>query len=122
MAGGDPCGLFTVTSARNDSSFVPRSAECRAVSSCGWVSMNDVVTPPAAKSGSSSTACRNGMLVATPRTRNSASARRARSSACCQSRPRQVSLTNSESKWALTSAPAWTVPPSMRTPAPPGER
>ena len=49
--------------------------------------MNDVVTPPAAKSGSSSTACRNGMFVDTPRTRNSASARRARRTAVVQSRP-----------------------------------
>ena len=53
----------------------------RAVSSCGCVSMNEVVTPPGAKSGSSSTAWRKGMLVETPRIRNSASARRAFSTA-----------------------------------------
>ena len=84
--------------------------------------MKLVVTPPAAKSGSSSTACRNGMLVATPRIRNSASARLALATACGQSRPRQVSFTNSESKCALTSAPECTVPPSTRVPPPPGER
>ena len=59
------------------SSLVPRSPLPRACSSCGWVSMNDVVMLPAPKSGSSSTACRNGMLVETPRIRNSATARRA---------------------------------------------
>ena len=43
--------------------------------------MNEVVTRPARKSGSSTTACRNGMFVDTPRIRNSASARRARATA-----------------------------------------
>ena len=62
------------------------------------------------------------MFVATPRIRNSATARRARATADGKSRPRQVSLVSSESKWALTSAPAKVVPPSSRTPAPPGER
>ena len=61
------------------------------------------------------------MLVATPRTRNSASARRARRTAVPKSRPRQVSLTSSESKCADTSAPTL-VPPSNRMPAPPGVR
>ncbi len=84
--------------------------------------MKSVLTPPAAKSGSSTTACRKGMLVDTPRTRNSASARRALVTACAQSRPRQVSLTSRESKCGLTSVPECTVPPSIRTPAPPGER
>ena len=68
------------------------------------VSMKLVVTPPAAKSGSSSTACRNGMFVATPRIRNSASARRALATACDQSRPRQVSLTSSESNDSVGQA------------------
>ena len=46
------------------------------------------------------------MFVATPRIRNSASARRARSTAISSKvRPRQVSLTSIESKCALTSAP-----------------
>ncbi len=45
------------------------------------------------------------MLVATPRMRNSAIARRARSTALGKSRPRQVSLASMESKWAETSAP-----------------
>ena len=45
------------------------------------------------------------MLVDTPRMRNSASARLARSTAAGKSRPRQVSLVSSESKCALTSAP-----------------
>ena len=67
--------------------------------------MKDVVTRPAAKSGSSSTAWRNAMLVETPRMRNSATARRARSTAFSKVRPRQVSLASIESKWALTSAP-----------------
>ena len=57
---------------------MPRSAGVRAVSRYGRSSMNDVVTRPARKSGSSTTACRNGMFVDTPRIRNSASARRAR--------------------------------------------
>ena len=83
--------------------------------------MNDVVTRPAAKSGSSSSACRKGMLVATPRTRNSATARRARATAMSKVRPRQVSFTSSESKCASTSAPS-EAPPSSRIPAPPGER
>ena len=60
---------------------------------------------PDAEVGSSSTACRNGMFVDTPRIRNSATARRARSTAAGKSRPRQVSLTSIESKCALTSAP-----------------
>ncbi len=62
------------------------------------------------------------MLVATPRMRNSATARRARPTAAVKSRPRQVSLTSMESKWALISVPAWVVPPSRRMPEPPGER
>lgn len=84
--------------------------------------MNAVVTPPARKSGSSSTACRNGMFVRTPRMRNSARARRARATAVSKSRPRQVSFTSSESKCGLTSLPAKVVPPSSRIPEPPGER
>ncbi len=62
------------------------------------------------------------MFVDTPRIRNSATARRARSTAAAKSRPRQVSLASIESKCALTSAPVYVVPPSSRTPAPPGER
>ena len=62
------------------------------------------------------------MFVDTPRIRNSATARRARSTADGKSRPRQVSLASIESKCALTSAPVYVVPPSSRTPAPPGER
>ena len=62
------------------------------------------------------------MLVATPRMRNSATARRARSTAVAKSRPRQVSLASIESKCPDTSAPVYVVPPSSRTPAPPGER
>ena len=45
------------------------------------------------------------MLVETPRIRNSASARRARSTALSNVRPRQVSLASIESKWGLISAP-----------------
>ena len=101
---------------------MPRSADERAVSRAGCCSMNEVVTRPARKSGSSSTACRKGMLVATPRMRNSATARRARSTASCRVRPRQVSLVSNESKYAEISAPAYVVPPSSRMPAPPGER
>lgn len=62
------------------------------------------------------------MFVATPRMRNSATARRARPIADLKSRPRQVSLTSIESKCALISVPAWVVPPSRRIPEPPGER
>ena len=84
--------------------------------------MNEVVIEPEMKSGSSSSACRNGMFVATPRMRNSATARRARVTASSKVRPRQVSLASIESKWGETSAPAYVVPPSTRIPAPPGER
>ena len=62
------------------------------------------------------------MLVATPRIRNSATARRARSTASSKVRPRQVSLVSIESKCAETSAPVYVVPPSSRMPAPPGDR
>ncbi|CAM5646640.1 hypothetical protein SANTM175S_00450 [Streptomyces antimycoticus] len=62
------------------------------------------------------------MFVDTPRMRNSATARRARPTAVAKSRPRHVSLTSIESKWALISAPEWVVPPSSRMPEPPGER
>ena len=120
--GASPCGLFTVTSASQRSSLVPRSAGAWVVSSSGRCSMNAVETSPARKSGSSSTACRNGMLVLTPRIRNSASDRFARATAASKVRPRQVSLTSIESKWALISTPTSAVPPSRRTPAPPAER
>ena len=62
------------------------------------------------------------MLVATPRIRNSSTARRALRTASSNVRPRQVSLASIESKWAETSAPVYVVPPSRRTPPPPGER
>ena len=52
------------------------------------------------------------MLVETPRIRNSATARRARSTAFSKVRPRQVSLASIESKCAETSAPVYVVPPS----------
>jgi len=84
--------------------------------------MKDVVARPARKSGSEITASRNGMFVDTPRIRNSVSARYARRAALGRSRPRQVSLVSIESKWALTSEPENTTPPSRRTPAPPGVR
>ena len=45
------------------------------------------------------------MLVETPRMRNSATARRAFSTAFSNVRPRQVSLASIESKCADTSAP-----------------
>ena len=45
------------------------------------------------------------MLVETPRIRNSATARLARSTAFSNVRPRQVSLASIESKCGLTSAP-----------------
>ncbi len=61
------------------------------------------------------------MLVETPRIRNSARARRARTTAVAKSRPRHVNFTSIESKWAPISAPVW-VPPSRRMPAPPGDR
>ena len=61
------------------------------------------------------------MLVATPETWNSLSARMARATACWKSLPRQVILTSSESKFGEISAPT-NVAPSRRTPAPPGER
>ena len=62
------------------------------------------------------------MLVVTPRIRNSATARRALATASSKVRPRQVSLDSIESKCAETSAPVYVVPPSSRTPPPPGER
>ena len=103
-------------------SLVARSALTRDASSCGRSSMKEVVARPCWKTGSDSTASRNEMLVETPRMRNSARARRARRTAIGKVRPRQVSLTSIESKWALTSAPTKTVPPSRRTPPPPAER
>src|SRR5919112_891726 len=78
--------------------------------------MKDVERPPAWKSGWSSSDCRNGMLVDTPRIRNSASARRARRTAVGKSRPRHVSLTSIESKCPEISEPAFAVAPSSRTP------
>ena len=62
------------------------------------------------------------MLVVTPRIRNSATARRALATASSKVRPRQVSLESIESKCAEISAPVYVVPPSRRTPPPPGER
>ena len=62
------------------------------------------------------------MFVETPRIRNSAIARAARATAASKSRPRHVSLASIESKCGLTVAPVYVVPPSRRTPAPPGER
>ncbi|MPM80538.1 hypothetical protein SDC9_127585 [bioreactor metagenome] len=122
VIGDSPCGLFTVTSASQVSTLVPRSSEVRAFSSAGRSSMKAVEISPARKSGSSSTAWRKGMLVATPRIRNSASARRARATAWSRSRPRVVSFTSRESKWGLITAPVAAVPPSRRTPAPAAER
>ena len=94
---------------------MPRSAGRRPSSRCGRSSMKLVVTRPARKSGSSSTAARNGRFVATPRMRNSATARRARRTAFAKVWLLQVSLTSMESKCGLTSA-ATCVPPSSRTP------
>jgi hypothetical protein len=67
--------------------------------------MNEVVTPPARNCGELSSPCRKPMFVATPRIRNSAIARAARSTAEGKSRPRQVSLVSRESKWPLITAP-----------------
>src|SRR5665648_1012885 len=67
--------------------------------------MNEVDRCPSTNSLSASTACRNGMLLRTPRIRNSANARRARRTAVGKSRPRQVSFTSIESKWPVTSEP-----------------
>ncbi len=120
--GALPCGWLTVTSASQFSSRVPRSALARALSSCGCWSMKLVVSRPATKSGSLSSASRNAMLVETPRIRNSASARLARCTAFSKDEPRHVSLASIESKCAEISAPVYVVPPSRRTPAPPGER
>ena len=58
----------------------------------------EVETSPAMKSSSSRTAWRKGILVLTPRIRNSASARRARVTADSKVRPRAMSLTSMESK------------------------
>ncbi len=62
------------------------------------------------------------MFVATPRMRNSASARLARATAEGKSRARHVSFASIESKCGLICEPAAVVPPSSRMPAPPGER
>ncbi len=121
-AGFGPFGWFTVTSASQLRIFVPRSREGFCRKSCGRSSMNEVERSPATNAGSSSTAWRNGMFVATPRIRNSASARRSRATAAAKSRPRQVSFASIESKCGLMFAPGLIVPPSRRTPAPPGER
>ena len=102
-----PFGWLTVTSASQLRILVPRSFEtaCRA-RSCGRSSMNEVLRSPAMNAGSSSTACRNGMFVETPRMRNSARARLARATAAGKSRPRQVSFASIESKCGLICAPA----------------
>ena len=63
VSGRGPLGRLTVTSASQFSIFVPRSFDARPRKSSGRSSMNEVLTLPAMKSGSSSTACRNGMLV-----------------------------------------------------------
>lgn len=62
------------------------------------------------------------MFEATPRMRNSLTARWARRMAVSRSRPRHVTFASIESKCGLTSVPGLIVPPSRRTPAPPGER
>ncbi len=117
-----PFGWLTVTSASQLRIFVPRSLDGCAFTSHGRVSMKSVAMSPAMKASSSRTPWRKGMLEETPRRRNSASARLARVTAAGKSRPRQVIFTSIESKWGEICAPVLIVPPSRRTPAPPGER
>ena len=65
--------------------------------SAGVSSRNVVVALPAWKVGLLTTFSRNGMLVLTPRMRNSRSARSMRWQACGNSRPQAVIFTSSES-------------------------
>ena len=47
---------------------------------------------------------------------------RCASADACSAVATQVNFDSSESKWGLTSEPGSTVPPSRRSPAPPGVR
>ena len=96
--GFSPYGRLTVTSPSQLSSLVARSRDWCTFSRFGRSSMNAVLRSPATNAGSSSTARRNGMFVATPRMRNSASARLARATAEGKSRARHVSFASIESK------------------------
>ena len=63
------------------------------------------------------------MLVETPRIRNSATARRARSTAVVEGAAAAGELGQHRVEVrGLISAPVYVVPPSRRMPAPPGER
>ena len=62
------------------------------------------------------------MLVETPRMRNSASARRALSTAFSKVRPRQVSLASIESKWGADLGTGVGRAAVEAYPGPPGER
>ena len=84
--------------------------------------MNAVLRFPVAKVSSSKTACKNEILVATPRILNSARPLLALATAASKVSPLEISFTSSESKCGETSEPAETVPPSNRIPAPPGDR
>ncbi len=75
----------------------------------------------ATNAGSVTTARWNGMVVGSPSAWNSASARRARCSACVRSRPVTTSLASSESNSGPTTLPGST-PESTRTPGPAGGR
>ena len=110
---------LTVTSARRLSSRLARSPPGPAAERSGRSSTNVVWVCPARTSGSLSSASRKPWLVLTPRTRSSATARRARDTALCRSRPRAEIFTSSGSKNGETSAPTKAEPSSSRTPAPP---
>ena len=101
---------------------MPRSAGIRAVRSSGRSSMNAVVSRPGLEVGLLEQRLEErdvGRDAADAELRERAAGRR---TAVGKSRPRQVSLTSIESKWAPISAPTKMVPPSRRTPAPPAER
>ena len=86
-----------VTSAMKRSSLVARSLRLAISSSSGVVSMKRVVTVPAAKSGWLMTFSRNWRLEATPRMRNSRSARSMRWMDSFAVGAQAVTLTSSES-------------------------
>ena len=91
---GEP---FTTTSPIQESSFEPRSFFWAETSRSGFRSMKEVSARPSRKSGWVTTFSRKGMLVFTPRTRNSCRARCMVRDASWKLKPQVEILTSSES-------------------------
>lgn len=92
-----PAEPFTMTSPRKLSTLVARSFFSLMARSSGCFSMNDVSQVPARKTGWVTTFSRNGILVFTPRTRNSWRERFMMWAASSKVSPHEVTLTRSES-------------------------